>query len=183
MTGRPGSGCWSTTRSPTSPRSAAPVGSPTRLARSSEPKLNAFLAEGPERWAEVRAALVDQLAERTEGRRAPCSATAAATLELAWDVADYVDFYASLDHATNVGRLFRPDAEPLLPNWRHLPVGYHGRAGTVVVSGTPIVRPTGQRKGPADPAPVFGPSVRLDIEAEVGFVVGVGSGARRRRAR
>jgi fumarylacetoacetase len=96
-------------------------------------------------------------------------------LLLPFEVADYVDFYASEHHASNLGRLFRPDAEPLLPNWKHLPVGYHGRAGTVVVSGTGIVRPSGQRKGPADPAPVFGPSVRLDIEAELGFVVGAGS--------
>jgi fumarylacetoacetase len=99
------------------------------------------------------------------------------TLHLPFTVADYVDFYCSLDHAGNVGRIFRPDAEPLLPNWRHLPVGYHGRAGTVVVSGTPVVRPCGQRRPPgADGGPTYGPSVRLDIEAEVGFVVGVGSG-------
>ena len=102
-------------------------------------------------------------------------------LRLPFEVADYVDFYASEHHAANLGRLLRPGSEPLLPNWKHLPVGYHGRAGTVVVSGTGIMRPAGQRKGPvssestADPAPVFGPSVRLDIEAEVGFVVGVGS--------
>ena len=68
-------------------------------------------------------------------------------------------------HATNLGRLFRPDAEPLLPNWKHLPVGYHGRAGTVVVSGTPIVRPSGQRRPAGRDIPDFGPSVRLDIEA------------------
>jgi fumarylacetoacetase len=86
-----------------------------------------------------------------------------------------VDFYASEHHASNLGRLFRPDSEPLTPNWRHLPVGYHGRGGTVVVSGTPIVRPCGQRKAPGDPAPTFGPSRRLDIEAELGFVVGTGS--------
>ena len=65
-----------------------------------------------------------------------------------FEVADYVDFYSSLHHATNLGRMFRPDAEPLLPNWRHLPVGYHGRAGTVVPSGTPVRRPSGQRPGP-----------------------------------
>jgi fumarylacetoacetase len=94
-------------------------------------------------------------------------------LSLPWEVADYVDFYSSLQHATNLGRMFRPEGEPLLPNWRHLPVGYHGRAGTVVVSGTPIPRPRGQRRG--DQGPVFGPSQRLDIEAEVGFVVGMGS--------
>ncbi len=94
---------------------------------------------------------------------------------LPFTVADYVDFYSSLEHATNLGRMFRPDSEPLLPNWRHLPVGYHGRAGTVVVSGTPVRRPQGQSK-PADAdAPSFGPSRRLDIELELGFVVGVPS--------
>lgn len=93
-----------------------------------------------------------------------------------FEVADYVDFYASENHARNVGQIFRPDAEDsLTPNWKHLPIGYHGRSGTVVVSGTEVVRPSGQRKSPADPAPVFGPSVKLDIEAEVGFVVGTPS--------
>ena len=86
-----------------------------------------------------------------------------------------MDFYASEHHASNVGRIFRPDADPLTPNWKHLPIGYHGRAGTVVVSGTPVVRPNGQRKGPSDAEPTFGPVARLDIEAEVGFVVGVPS--------
>ena len=75
----------------------------------------------------------------------------------------------------NVGRLFRPDADPLVPNWRHMPIGYHGRAGTVVVSGTPIRRPSGQRREPGDDAPVFGPSARLDIELELGFVIGAPS--------
>ena len=102
------------------------------------------------------------------------------TLHLPVAVADYVDFYASLEHATNVGRIFRPDAEPLLPNWRHLPVGYHGRAGTVVASGTDVVRPQGQRKPPTEESPTYGPSRRLDIEAELGFVVGTPSTARRR---
>jgi fumarylacetoacetase len=82
-------------------------------------------------------------------------------------IGDYVDFFSSLEHATNLGRLFRPDGDPLLPNWRHLPVGYHGRAGSVVVSGTPIVRPQGQR-------PSFGPTEKLDIELELGFVCGPG---------
>jgi fumarylacetoacetase len=87
------------------------------------------------------------------------------------DVVDYVDFYSSLHHATNVGRIIRPDAEPLLPNWRHLPVAYHGRARTVVVSGTPVVRPEGlipQGDGP----PRLMPTQALDIELEVGFLVG-----------
>jgi fumarylacetoacetase len=94
---------------------------------------------------------------------------------LPFTVADYVDFYSSLEHATNLGRMFRPDSEPLLPNWRHLPVGYHGRAGTVVVSGTPVRRPQGQVKPPDAEAPSFGASRRLDLELELGFVVGVPS--------
>jgi fumarylacetoacetase len=99
----------------------------------------------------------------------------AAAMRLPFTVGDYVDFYASEHHATNVGKIFRPDSAPLTPNWKHLPIGYHGRSGSVVVSGTDIIRPCGQRKAPTDPAPVFGPSQRLDIEAEVGFVVGTGS--------
>ncbi|WP_067435186.1 fumarylacetoacetase [Nocardioides jensenii] len=91
------------------------------------------------------------------------------------EVGDYVDFYASEHHASNVGTIFRPEQAPLLPNWKHLPVGYHGRSGTVVPSGTEIIRPMGQRKTPSDDEPVFGPSARLDIEAELGFVVGIGT--------
>ena len=82
-------------------------------------------------------------------------------------IGDYVDFYSSLEHATNVGRLFRPDGDPLLPNWRHLPIGYHGRAGSIVVSGTPIARPHGLR-------PAFGPTEELDFELELGFITGPG---------
>jgi fumarylacetoacetase len=97
-------------------------------------------------------------------------------MHLPIEVADYVDFYASEYHAANLGRLFRPnDPEPLLPNWKHLPVWYHGRSASIVVSGTEIVRPYGQRKGPKDTEPIFGPSVRLDIEAEIGFIVGTGN--------
>jgi fumarylacetoacetase len=92
------------------------------------------------------------------------------------DVGDYVDFYASEHHATNLGRMLRPGQPPLLANWRHLPVGYHGRSGTVVVSGTPVRRPCGQRRGGAGvDTPEFGPTGRLDVEAEVGFAVGVPS--------
>jgi fumarylacetoacetase len=96
-------------------------------------------------------------------------------LRLPFEVGDYVDFYASEHHATNLGRMFRPGSEPLTPNWKHLPIGYHGRSGTVVASGTPIRRPHGQRRAPDEAAPTFGPSRRLDIEAEVGFVIGVPS--------
>jgi fumarylacetoacetase len=146
---------------------AAATGRP-ELAR---PSLNTFLALGPDAWSESRA----EARELAESGAAPSYPVEEVVLHLPFEVADYVDFYASLDHASNVGRIFRPDQEPLLPNWRHLPVGYHGRAGTVVPSGTPIVRPCGQRKAPDDAAPSYGPSRRLDIEAELGFVVGVGS--------
>ncbi|MFE6920179.1 fumarylacetoacetase [Nocardia sp. NPDC057663] len=136
------------------------------------PDLNAFLAAGPARWRTVR----DHLRELAE-HELPVEAlhpVDAVDLALPVRIGDYVDFYASIDHATNLGRLFRPDSEPLLPNWRHLPVGYHGRAGTVIVSGTPVIRPQGQRRTDSG-APEFGPSRRLDIEAELGFVVGTGS--------
>jgi fumarylacetoacetase len=95
------------------------------------------------------------------------------TMHLPVEVRDYVDFYSSLEHAENMGRILRPHGDALAPNWRQMPVGYHGRAGTIVVSGTPIVRPCGQRL--VEDALTYGPSLRLDIEAEVGFVVGVPS--------
>ncbi|WP_433236176.1 fumarylacetoacetase [Actinomadura nitritigenes] len=138
-----------------------------------QPTLNAFMAQGRLHWEQVRrqvTALVSD--DLPDAAVHPLDAVA---LHLPFEVADYVDFYASEHHASNLGRLFRPDAEPLMPNWKHLPVGYHGRAGTVVPSGTGIVRPSGQRKAPDEAAPAFGPCRRLDIEAEVGFVVGTGS--------
>jgi fumarylacetoacetase len=138
------------------------------------PSLNAFMATGPANWASVREEIQDVL----DCGYVPAEAVhpvPAVTLHLPWEVADYVDFYTSEHHASNVGRIFRPNAPPLTPNWKYLPVGYHGRAGTVVVSGTGIVRPSGQRKLPGDDTPTFGPSVRLDFEAELGFVVGTGS--------
>jgi fumarylacetoacetase len=135
------------------------------------PALDDFMALGPEAWAESRA----QIAELAAADGLAATPLDDVTLHLPFTVGDYVDFYASLDHASNVGRIFRPDQEPLLPNWRHLPVGYHGRGGTVVVSGTPIVRPCGQRKSSTQDAPTYGPSRRLDIEAELGFVIGAGS--------
>jgi fumarylacetoacetase len=139
--------------------------------------LNAFLARGPEAWRRLRVGLQDALTDEayrsgTEPFLVPFGDV---TMHLPFEVADYVDFYSSRAHAENVGRMFRPDADPLTPNWTHLPIGYHGRAGTVRVSGTPVVRPSGQRRAAGDDAPTFGPSGRLDIEAEVGFVVGVGS--------
>ncbi len=140
-----------------------------------QPTLDAFLAQGRARWEEVRGRLRERLADGVpDGVRAhPADAV---RMHLPFTVADYVDFYASEHHAANLGRLFRPDnPDPLLPNWRHLPVSYTGRAGSVVVSGSDVVRPSGQRKAPDAEAPTFGPSTRLDIEAELGFVVGVGN--------
>ena len=95
-------------------------------------------------------------------------------MRLPFEVADYIDFYSSLDHASNMGRILRPGQEPLRPNWRWLPIGYHGRAGTVVVSGTDVVRPNGQLTLDGGD-PVYGPTNRLDVELELGFVVGVPS--------
>jgi fumarylacetoacetase len=137
--------------------------------------LNGFMAQGPATWRALRADLHRWLTEEAhrdlvERHLHRCDEV---TLHRPFEIADYVDFYSSRHHAENVGRIFRPDAEPLTPNWRHLPIGYHGRAGTVAVSGTPVVRPCGQRKAPDEDAPSFGPSWRLDLEAEVGFVVGV----------
>jgi len=142
-----------------------------------EPSLNPLLAEGRAVWDSVRTWVAGLLTDETERDLVEPSLIplGEVDLRLPVEVGDYVDFYASLDHATNVGRLFRPDAEPLLPNWRHLPIGYHGRAGTIVPSGTPITRPRGQRRTPGEAAPEFGPSTRLDIEAELGFVIGTGS--------
>ena len=126
------------------------------------PTLNPFLARGRDHWTATRAR-VSELVDRPLLRDV--------TMHLPFDVADYVDFYASEQHATNLGKMFRPDGDALLPNWKHLPVGYHGRAGTVVVSGTDIRRPHGLR----GPGPTYGPSQKLDVEVEVGFVVGTPS--------
>ncbi|MFG3284754.1 fumarylacetoacetase [Streptomyces sp. NPDC048111] len=152
------------------------LGSPY-AALLARPSLNPLLAAGRTAWRDVRRALtawVTVPAHRPviEPLLHPLSAV---ELHLPYEVADYVDFYASEHHATNVGKIFRPNGEALTPNWKHLPIGYHGRSGSIVVSGTDVVRPQGQRKAPTDPAPLFGPSVKLDIEAEVGFVVGTPS--------
>ena len=131
--------------------------------------LDALLPQGRRAWERITERAV---AAAEAGDAFPLDAVEP---RLPFTVADYVDFYSSLEHATNLGRMFRPDAEPLLPNWRHLPVGYHGRAGTVVVSGTPIRRPQGQTRPAGAETPVFGPSARLDVELELGFVIGVPS--------
>ncbi len=143
--------------------------------------LNRFMEAGPMVWTAVRRRVSALLSSRnTEILDEQGLVTRVLVsqgqvhMHLPFEVADYVDFYSSRHHAENVGRLFRPDEPPLLDNWLHLPVGYHSRSGTVVVSGTAVRRPSGQmRRGTAPPA--FGPSRRLDFELEMGVVVGVGS--------
>jgi fumarylacetoacetase len=132
-----------------------------------QPSLNEFMALGRETWDATRERL-----RRFDTGTVPVTEH---SLHLPFQVADYVDFYSSRAHAENMGRLFRPDSDPLTPNWLHLPIGYHGRSGTVVVSGTPIVRPKGQLKTPDVPAPVYAPTRRLDIELELGVVIGTPS--------
>lgn len=132
-------------------------------------RLNDLLKAGAPVWKALREEL-SALIEKGNFTTAPIP-QAEAVMHLAWEVADYVDFYSSRCHARNVGRMFRPDQDPLLPNWLHLPVGYHGRGGTVVVDGTPVRRPAGQYRS-EDGRVVFGPSQRLDFELEVGFVLG-----------
>jgi fumarylacetoacetase len=142
-----------------------------------QPSLNEFMAAGRSTWRSVRTRVTEILSDESyrDRVREHLVKRSQVTMQMPWEVGDYVDFYSSLHHARNMGKMFRPHAEPLTPNWRHLPIGYHGRAGTVVVSGTPVVRPCGQRKEPKDSLPSYGPTQRLDIEAEIGFVVGVPS--------
>ncbi len=141
------------------------------------PALNAFMALGRAAWDETRATLQRLLAERP---LSPIVARclwplSAAQMQLPAHIGDYTDFYSSREHATNVGAMFRPADEALLPNWLHLPVAYHGRASSVVVSGTDVRRPWGQTLPPGAATPIFQPSGELDFELEVGFFVGPGN--------
>ena len=152
-------------------------GVPVARAALAAPVLNELLACGRDAWSALRARLRELLAEAAPERpEAALVPLREADVRLPVAVGDYVDFYSSLEHATNLGRLFRPTGDPLMPNWRHLPVGYHGRSSSVVVSGTPVRRPCGQRP-PAEEGgmPSFGPSERLDVELELGFVTGPGN--------
>lgn len=140
-----------------------------------ERSLNPFMALGPRAWAAVRGWLTEMV--RDEARRDAVEPhllpADAVTLHMPFTAGDYVDFYSSEHHARNVGAIFRPQSPGLPAAWKQLPIGYHGRAGTVVPSGTDIVRPSGLRK--VGDGVEYGPSSKLDIEAEVGFVVGVPS--------
>jgi len=134
--------------------------------------MNAFMALPQPVWSKTRAAIADLL-DRDGGDRAlPLVAQDVADMHLPIFVRSFTDFYASREHATNVGTMFRDPDNALMPNWLHIPIGYNGRASTVVPSGTPIHRPNGQLKGPNDEVPRFGPSQKLDIELELGAVVG-----------
>ena len=140
------------------------------------PNLNKLAAAGPKAWKELRAVLSLALSDAGKAKRYAKALTPMRKAELFVPVSigDYTDFYAGIHHATTIGKIFRPD-NPLLPNYKWVPIGYHARASSVVASGTPVVRPNGQTKGPDDAAPKFGPSRRLDYEVELGFVVGPGN--------
>ncbi|SLN62483.1 fumarylacetoacetase [Pseudooctadecabacter jejudonensis] len=136
---------------------------------------NAFMALGAEVWGQYRAALTDLLVDGSEAQDTLAAFLVPAdhaTLHMPITVAEYTDFYAGKHHATNVGTMFRGAENALPPNWLHIPIGYNGRASSVVVSGTDIRRPWGQLKGPNDETPRFGPSQRFDIELEMGAIVG-----------
>lgn len=134
--------------------------------------LNPFMALPQSVWSETRAQIAEMLDAKGGDRSLPLVTQNGVTLHLPVFVRSYTDFYASKEHATNVGTMFRDPNNALMPNWLHIPIGYNGRASTVVVSGTGIHRPNGQLKGPQDDAPRMAPSAKLDIELELGAIVG-----------
>jgi fumarylacetoacetase len=141
------------------------------------PRLNALAGQGRPVWRNLRKELSKLLSTKNKAYKRLARyllPMKEAQMQLPVSVGDYSDFYAGIHHATNIGSMLRPD-NPLLPNYKWLPIGYHGRASSIVVSGTPVLRPRGQLKAPEAPAPVFGPSQRLDYEVELGFVVGAGN--------
>uniref|UniRef100_A0A8C7SS35 Fumarylacetoacetase n=1 Tax=Oncorhynchus mykiss TaxID=8022 RepID=A0A8C7SS35_ONCMY len=147
-----------------------------------QPTLNAFMGLGYEAWREARRSLQQLLSANETTLRDDVSLRSraffhksSATMHLPAEIGDYTDFYSSRDHATNVGIMFRGKENALMPNWLRLPVGYHGRASSIVVSGTPIRRPSGQMRPDQSKPPVFGQSKQLDIELEMAFFVGGGN--------
>ncbi|MGY3441888.1 MULTISPECIES: fumarylacetoacetase [unclassified Bradyrhizobium] len=148
----------------------------------SQPSLNAFMALGPKVWSATRARISEllrsdhpELRDNRELRARALVPMADVRLHMPFAVAGYTDFYSSKEHATNVGVMFRGKDNALQPNWLHMPIGYNGRASTVVVSGTKVRRPRGQLKPPSAEVPSFGPCKRLDFELEMGVVVGQAS--------
>jgi fumarylacetoacetase len=151
--------------------------SSAEFALLTEPLLNRFLAAGPQVWSAARKALFQLLRDGSVQREMvsryldPMSSL---EMRMPVTIADYTDFYASVFHATNVGSMFRPD-NPLLPNYKWVPIGYHGRASSIVISGTPVKRPSGQRKPPTAETPTYGPCAQLDYELEIGAIIGQGN--------
>jgi fumarylacetoacetase len=146
-------------------------------ALAASPTLNALFAAGADARRALRQRLTELLTEGAHGASwvdTLLHPASACTMHLPAAIGDYTDFYAGIHHALNVGRQFRPD-QPLLPNYKYVPIGYHGRSSSIVTSGTPVRRPLGQRKAPADPAPAYGPSRRLDYELELGIWIGPGN--------
>jgi fumarylacetoacetase len=180
-------GTFTTLDRPTEPRTGVAIGDRVldlsaatdrllsgRAHLFSSGSLDAFLDAGDRAWDQIRRAITRWLSqdEYRDAIRDLLVPAESAMLRLPFTVADYVDFYASEHHASNVGRIFRPGGEPLTPNWRHVPIGYHGRSSSVIVSGTPVRRPYGQVRRADSAGPGFCPSASLDFEAELGFVVG-----------
>lgn len=147
-----------------------------------QPTLNDFMSLGSTAWKEARSRLQTLLSadnpilrDDQQLRAVAFVPQKSATMHLPAEIGDYTDFYSSIDHATNVGTMFRGKENALMPNWKYLPVGYHGRASSVVVSGTPIRRPNGQTRPKDDEPPTFGPCRLMDFELEMAFFVGPGN--------
>ena len=146
------------------------------------PTLNPFIERGPDAWRRAREAISELLRQENARLRDDARLRAralvpqsAARMLMPLTIPGYTDFYSSKEHATNVGSMFRDPAHALLPNWLYVPIAYNGRASSIVVSGTPVLRPNGQKKRPDAPQPAFGPCEKLDFELEMAFVVGVGN--------
>lgn len=147
-----------------------------------QPTLNALMGLGRPAWTETRQTIQKLLSadeptlrDDEKLRSTALVPQSEVTMHLPADVGDYTDFYSSKEHASNLGSMFRDPSNPLLPNWRHIPVGYHGRASSVVVSGTPLHRPCGQTRPNSEEPPVFGPAKLVDFELEMAFFVGPGN--------
>jgi fumarylacetoacetase len=141
--------------------------------------LNRFIEAGSAEWRRIRASvgeLLDAnnsaLRDNTNLRQECLNSLTGVTMHMPVEIGDYTDFYSSREHATNIGSMFRDPKNALLPNWLHVPIAYHGRASSVVISGTPVRRPCGQTKPEGQELPGFGPSKALDFELEIGFIVG-----------
>ena len=140
------------------------------------PYLNDFIALGKSTWQSLRKRLTELLMQGNNELQSRADdiliSQDEVKMRMPIHVGDYTDFYSSIEHATNVGSMFRDPEKALLPNWKHLPVGYHGRASSIYISGTPIYRPRGQQIPAGETQPIYGPSQRLDIELEMAFIVG-----------